>query len=245
MKSVFEILKERWIEVGVIVALGLIRVFINRLPGFPYNFMPACISQAFFLVLVGVIMIVRAGFLRTAYLYGQERQKISRLVSTGKHFFWRLLIFSLIYAIILNGFYWGVMGVLRFCIGSSGFPGFTGWASRFCGLTVRIALMKPLLLVPAMIIVHDCGVIEGIKNVWAYKLFRAKGLLIFFAIQQLFKIVWMFGFFGNSKMLRYLSLAGNRVIWSLLVIMVSLSAVLFVAGQIPKEGLSEEVGIEE
>lgn len=116
-----------------------------------------------------------------------------------------------------------------------------------CNIALTVILMKPLLLVPALIIVRNCRAFEGIKLIWSYKLLRAKELLLFFAIQQAFMFVSIFMPHPKEAggISYHLTHAGNNFISSLLVIVVTLSAVKFIAGETEKEDQVREVEIEE
>lgn len=233
MPETFDILRKRWVEVAVIVALGILRFLIPMPTAVAGISILRYLSQLLVIAIAAVILIARAGFLHTAHLYGDRRQRISTLLQTGKHFFWQLLVFYAMYGILMYGMLRISLLLMR--------------ADFRTVVLCNVILMKPLLLVPALIIVRDCRAFEGIKLIWSYKLLRAKELLLFFAIQQAFVLVPIFmPHLKEVGSVFYHSMgAGRNIISSLLVIVVALSAVRFVAGETEKEDQVREVEIEE
>lgn len=242
MPETFDILRKRWVEVAVIVALGILRWHIPMLTAVAGISILRYLSQLLVIVIAAVMLIARAGFLHTAHLYGDRRQRISTLLQTGKHFFWQLLVFYAMYKILMSGIL--LIGLLLM---RADFRTVVVGRSVLFHIALAVILMKPLLLVPALIIVRDCRAFEGIKLIWSYKLLRAKELLLFFAIQQAFMFVSIFMPHPKEAggISYYLTHAGNNIISSLLVIVVALSAVRFVAGETEKEDQVREVEIEE
>ena len=247
MPETFEILKKRWVEVAVIVALGILRWLVPMVTAVAGISILRYLSQLLVMAIAAVILIARAGFLHTAHLYGDRRQRISTLLQTGKHFFWQLLVFYAMYGILMLLIGLLLVRVSLLYTSPSGLRTFLTWRFALCSIALAVALAKPLLLVPALIIIRNCRAFEGIKLVWSYKLLRAKELLLFFAIQQAFMLVPIFmpppKEAGDISY--HLTHAGNNIISSLLVIVVALSAVRFVAGETEKEDQVREVEIEE
>ena len=247
MPETFDILRKRWVEVAVIVALGILRWLIPIVTAVAGISILRYLSQLLVIAIAAVILIARAGFLRTAYLYGDRRQRISTLLQTGKHFFWQLLVFYTMYGILMLLIGLLLVRVSALYTSPSGLRTFLTWRFALCSIALAVALAKPLLLVPALIIVRKCRAFEGIKLIWSYKLLRAKELLLFFAIQQAFVFVSIFmprleevgsAFYHSMG-------AGRNIIGNLLVIVVTLSAVKFIAGETEKEDQVREVEIEE
>lgn len=233
MTATLKIVKKRWPEVAVIVALGILRFLIPMPTAVAGISILRYLSQLLVIAIAAVMLTARAGFLHTAHLYGDRRQRISTLLQTGKHFFWQLLIFYAMYGILMYGMLRISLLLMR--------------ADFRTVVLCNVILMKPLLLVPALIIVRDCRAFEGIKLIWSYKLLRAKELLLFFAIQQAFMLVPIFmppPKEVGSVFYRSMG-AGRNIIGNLLVIVVALSAVRFVAGETEKEDQVREVEIEE
>ena len=165
VKETLAILKARWVEAAVIIAIGL----APKLPGRHYPGREILTIGAFLLY-----AIISAGFLRTVHLEQTKQQSISCLIQTGKHFFLRLLGFGLILGLAMMVF----VGLLRAVVGRSN-PllfqiGFT---------IITLVLAKVILLVPAIIIVNDCSLSESFDLMWKTKLLKAKPLMVVFLIQ--------------------------------------------------------------
>ena len=223
--TTFAILKKRWPEVAVILAVGLLRLLRWLVPKGASLTQNPISKSGFNLIMLAVaalLLILRAGFLRTAYLHGGNRQKIVTLLQTGKRFFWQLFIFACLYRIIKMA---PSLILVRFISPSE------AWIVGLLNITLTVVLMKPLLLVPAMIIVHKMRAFEALRSFMTYKIFEAKELLILFAAQQVLRLLYLFarpllefgGIIGHSTN------AINNIVGTLLTIAVALSAVLFVA----------------
>ena len=165
VKETLAILKARWVEVAVIIAIGLAPKLLGRhYPGL------AILNIGAFLLYA----IISAGFLRTVYLEHKKQQSISHLMQTGTHFFLRLLGFGIILGLAMMVF----IGLLRAVVGRSnpllfriGFP------------IITLVLAKLTLLVPAIIIVTDCSLSNSFDLMWKIKLLKAKPLMVVFLIQ--------------------------------------------------------------
>jgi len=236
----------------VIVAIGVLRLFIpmttvvaGKSKVFILTRLLALVIPVVILMLGAVILMLRAGFLRTACLYGDNRQQILTLLQTGAHFFWQLLVFYAMYRILQILLSLLLMRVSTLYASPSDFPTVVPWVSVFCSISLAVVLMKPLLLVPALIIVHDRRAFEAIKLIGQYRLFLAKELILLFAIQQAFRFVaiFMHSFAEKGGVFYYLMRAGNNIIPSVLVIVVTLSAVRFIAGETKDEIAPEEEGL--
>ena len=108
------ILKARWPEVTLIVGLYALVELSYGL----FNFAEPDVTKIFFLPsilfilsLTIVSMILSYGFLRTIHLEGPKEQTPMHLLKTGKHFFWRMVLFGFVYA----GLYF-ILTVLIFSI---------------------------------------------------------------------------------------------------------------------------------
>ena len=169
VKETLAILKARWVEVAVIVAIGLA-------PNLPGRYYPglAILTQ---IITIGVFLlytIISAGFLRTVYLEQTKRRSISHLIQTGKHFFLRLFGFGIILGLAMLIILW----LLSAVVGRSNFL-----FNRIGFIAIRLVFAKLTLLVPAIIIVTDCSLSESFGLMWKIKLLKAKPLLVVFLIQ--------------------------------------------------------------
>jgi hypothetical protein len=181
IKAVLSILKARWSEAALIIGLmaipmPLMRLLFavypveaNRMILINWGILLTNMCISLFVLLIG------GGFLRTVYLEGQKRQRVSSLMKTGRHFFSRLF-----------GLYAGVMMLAIIAIyllprGVVCRPNFF-ITNRIVTIAIKLILVKPILLVPAMIIVLDCELFEGFGFIRRMRLLDAKGMLAVFLI---------------------------------------------------------------
>ena len=241
MPGTFEILKKRWPEVAVIIALATIPQFLFGMAmrtilskaGVEYGFAQSAnyLHSVLWLIVAVILMIIGAGFLRTAYLHGTESHRIPTLLRKGKHFFWRLLVFSMIWGLIYMLLPMVIIGMRARYMTRTDLATIMPWINTFCMIAVTVAFMKLVLLVPALVIVRDIGLIHAVKSIREYKLFSAKELLILFGIQQAQRFVCILLMplrEINEIFDRSMSLAIN-IVGYFLVIAIALSAVRFVA----------------
>ena len=220
--NTFDILKKRQPEVAIIVVVGLLRWLAPMGASLTRNSILQRCSGIIMLAVAALLLLLRAGFLRTAYLHGGNRQRIVTLLQTGIHFFGQLFIFACLYGIIQMA---PTLILVRFISPSK------SWILGLFNIALTVVLMKPLLLVPAMIIVCKMRAFDALRSFMVYKIFEAKELLILFAAQQIFRLLYLFarpllefgGIIGHSTN------AINNIVGTLLTIAVALSAVLFVA----------------
>jgi hypothetical protein len=219
--TTFAILKKRQPEVAIIVVVGLLRWLGPMGTSLTQNSILKSGSSLIMLAVAAVMLLLRAGFLRTAYLYGGKGQRIVTLLQTGKRFFWHLFIFACLCGIILVAPTLLIKGILG-----------AGYLSIGLGIIVlRVVLMKPLLLVPAMIIVHKMQVFDALGSFMTYKILEAKELLTLFAAQQVFGLLSLFARPLLEKgSITYLFMSAiTNIVGTLLIIAIALSAVLFIA----------------
>ena len=241
MLGTFEILKKRWPEVAVIIALATIPQFLFGMAmrtilskaGVEYGFTQSAnyLHSVLWLIIATILMIIKAGFLRTAYLHGTESHRIPTLLREGKHFFGRLLVFSIIWGLIYMLLPMVIVGMRARYMTLTDLATIVPWINTFCMITVTVAFMKLVLLVPALVIVRDISLIHAVKSIREYKLFSAKELLILFGMQQALRFGYLLlnplrGI--NEIFYRSMSLA-MTVVGYFLVIAIALSAVRFVA----------------
>ncbi len=179
-------------------------------------------SSLIMLAVAAVMLILRAGFLRTAYLYGGKGQRIVTLLQTGKRFFWQLFIFASLYGIIFLALTLSLRGII-----GAGYLSIGGLGI----IVLEVVLMKPVLLVPAMIIVHKMRVFDALRSFMTYKIFEAKELLILFAARQALGLLCLSARPSLEKggIIYYSTSVITNIVGTLLIIAIALSAVLFVA----------------
>ena len=169
VKETLAILRARWVEVAVIVAISL----APNLPGRHYPSL-ASLTQIISIGAFLLYTIISAGFLRTVHLEHRKQQSISCLMQTGTHFFLRLFGFGIILGLAMTVLLW----LLGAVVGRSNFL-----FDRIGFIAIQLVLAKLTLLIPAIIIVTDCSLSESCGLLWKVKLLKAKPLLVVFLIQ--------------------------------------------------------------
>lgn len=195
-----EILRARRPEVTLIIGLYTLVELSHSLFGFTEPdvdvtkpiFLP---SILFILGLTVVSMILSYGFLRTVYLEGPKEQTPLDLLKIGKHFFWRMVGFSFIFA----GLYF-ILTMLIFSITKYFTSTETGfiesatsapWLYQLCSTATMLITMKVSLFIPAIIIVLDCRVVNSFKLLSKIKLFKLKELVALFCLSTVIHLLWL------------------------------------------------------
>jgi len=201
IKETIAILKARWPEVTFIITLSVSSLFINKLhlkASTGSTVSDSLLSLGFLLLLFIIIMIVlllTLGFQKTIHLTGKQRQSPIVLLRTGWHFLGRMVKMGLIWLPIYCLLIWlTFLIVKKFTFIDTNFFK-TAQSSPFlyqlCFTVPGFILIKPLLLMPALIIVLDCQVFQSFKFLKKIRLFDAKELLALFMITTISTFSWV------------------------------------------------------
>ncbi len=194
IKKTLAILKARRSEVTLLVGLNVLFILSNKLM-FTTETKPAPLQHLIsyiFVLLMGIILtILTIGFQRTVYLEGDRQQSPMVLLKTGKRFFWRMFGLGLVWLPVYFILAWLTFSVIKgsgadFIQSAQSFP----LLYQFCFTVPTLILLKPLLLLPVIIIVWDCKVIESFKHLKNYRIFDAKELLLLFLILTICNFAW-------------------------------------------------------
>jgi hypothetical protein len=103
------------------------------------------------------------GFLKTSAMSGDQPQQPMQLLRSGRPYFWRILFFQIMLGfalMLLNSFLASSLGGLIW----EGRPlaELPSWFVQLCALVGILVALKPLLLVPAQMIVYDITVFRAI-----------------------------------------------------------------------------------
>ena len=186
MDDAIQIIKKRYPEVALIVGLhaGLMLLarqimatamlaagggedqVVGQLPGgieFVYGMGLAIVCI--------VWQILQLGFLRTAFTDGGRQQEPKTLLVTGRAFFWRMLRFQIIFLLI----YQLIIALGTGVIASTMYKGVAieslpAWIGPACAMAGMVALAKPMLLCPALMIAKDCMVTESFVRMKGFRL---------------------------------------------------------------------------
>ncbi len=235
IKETISILKARWSEAIVIVSLYVLidaarHLFRSARPVPNKVMILSCMA----LVLVIVTTILKYGFLRTVLLGNRQRQTFANLLEVGKRFFWRAVGYGLIYLICFAILIWLTFLVIKNL--ASVEMGF--WETMksapllflLYSTIPGLILVKVQLLVPAIILVLDCGVFEGFKSLRKWRLLDSKELVALFCLNMALALFW--GFvrvsFDTKGVLFYILAIVSSIVSRALWIIIAVTAVRFV-----------------
>ncbi len=232
IKKTIAILKARWPEVILIIGLTILLPFLSKLltklkPDSALSL--AVLASCFRLALMVITIVLRLGFLRTVYLEGQKRQSIPVLLRTGIHFLWRMIVLGLLYFIPLL-----TLTLLSTrLVGKPTTPGETDILHNIflLVLVINIILMKFILLLPALVIVLDCRVIESFKFLKKCRLRDAGELIVLFCFKMAFPYLWMFSrtLYGTTTTPQPIFRIVTSIITCFIGLIIAVMAVRFVA----------------
>jgi len=247
MFRALEIMTKRWPETIVVISLHVGAMLILGLFGGKTNLSEQVIflmgfAGALFAVLGQVAGV---GFLRSAYLEPEVQKQPLELIAAGWGFFWRILLIGLLFGISLMVFTYVVYSLASFTgLVNSSPENIPQWVMQLFFLISTVILVKPILLLPAIIIVFDVSIKDSFRSLANYKIAEAKTLLLVFLLAVLFNFAQSFIPVPNLNSapvdyVLYSSTAGVSV-W--LAIFVSLGAVLFVSQHTGVWGQGEFTG---
>ena len=235
IKKTLAILKTRWPEVTLIIGLNILSLLSNYIFGTGKLNLTTSSSLLPFgvnMVFIVVLLILGLGFLRTFYLEGQKQQPPLVLLRTGKHFFWRMfglgLLFMIVY-LVLAGLIFLI--VKQFTSIDTSFSQVTPWIRHLCFAASVLILIKPVLLIPALIIVLDCKAFKSFKLLKQCKILNAKELVVLFFVSMAATFLWAFLPPPQSTITisQYILIVCLAVVGNFVSLMVAVMAVRFVA----------------
>jgi hypothetical protein len=233
IKKILNILKFRWPEVILIIGLMAISAASEALSvekGDAYN--DFSLIYMFFSVSLRIAAyLLSLGFLRSVYWNPWQYQTPMSLLKTGLSLFKPMIIFSLflapfflvlisIFFILINSFSAADYTFLNFAEKSP-------WLFRLCMTAPFIVLIKPVLLMPALIITGHVKVIQCFRSLKNFRLAKATTLLFLFFSSIAFGLLTEF--YPNQMAAIVLSAMVHTFIAGVLSIMINLSAIKFVA----------------
>lgn len=151
-------------------------------------------SLLLLLMIIMINMLLVLGFQKTIHLAGKKRQSPVVLLRTGWHFLGRIVKIGLIWLPIYLFLIWLTFLVVKKAtsIDTNFFE--TAQSSPFlyqlCFTMPGFILVKPLLIMPALIIVLDCRVFQSFKFLKRIRLFDAKELLALFLVITVATFHW-------------------------------------------------------
>jgi len=239
IKKTLSILRARWPEVVLIIGLGILSLFVNKLilivqP--KVTSMQVLIDLGYLLLVWLILIMLTVGFQRTVYLEGEQRQSPTILLRTGWYFFGRMFKLFVIWLPVYCVLIW-----LTFLVTKRFIPVDTGFFKtaqsspllyQFCFMVPSLILIKPLLLMPALVIVLDCQVLECFKYLKKCRLFDAEELLILFLTLTIFTFSWSILPKLNEivTISQYVLTISFSIAGQFISLMVAVTAIRFVGG---------------
>jgi len=184
IKETLQILKARWQEASLLIGLGFLASLFTGIlrvhRGYRLWIVFICID--------GMLLIVQTllylGFLRTVYLESDKQQSPLNLLQKGKHFFWRLCGLGLLYIIVLSILLRVIFWIVKIVTPIDGsLKEVAPIVGQLCLSIAMLILIKVSLLIPALIIVLDCGAFESFKFIKKCRLRDAGELIALFCFQ--------------------------------------------------------------
>jgi len=187
IKKTLQTLKARWPEAALIIIIPLLWKLSPRLVELLQLKSIRTINRIILPVcwlLILIVTLIRCGFLRTLYLEGSKRQSVPALLRIGAHFLWRMFILSLIYSLplILLSFAFHQLLFRYINLDNPSSSQISFWFNALYPVVVKLVLIKLILLIPALIIVLDCSIIDSFKFTRRYKLLKAKELVLLYLV---------------------------------------------------------------
>jgi len=240
IKKTLEILKSRWPEVALIIGIGTLSLFYNKLLYLvPPNIttLQKLVDLSWFFAFIVVIELLITGFQRTLYLEGPNRQSTITLLRVGAHFFWRMLVFGLIYLlvywILAKSIYWAMRSLLPVNANFWETAKAASFIYKLCFTASSSILIKPLLFIFPLIVVLDCRLFKSFKLLKHCKLLEAIELVILFLISTLITYLWAFlpSIESASTVPKFTLLIVATIAQGFIGLMTAVMAVRFVASQ--------------
>lgn len=241
IKRTLAILKARWPEVAFIIGLNVLSLFVNKLhlmvkPKIsPIQTTIGFGSLLVLTVVIVIVMLLTIGFQRTIYLEGKKRQSPMVLFRIGKHFFWRMVAFCLIYIPVFWILAWlTFLAIKQFISIETGFLETAKVAPlvyQLCFTTATLILIKPLLLIFPLIVVLDCRISKSFKLLKQCKLLHARELIILFLISMAVTFLWVFlpTPYDATTITQYILIVTRFTIQHFISLIIAVTAVRFVA----------------
>jgi len=258
VQKAFDIVKARWPEAVLIVvlqaALMLLAEQLLSISQIEQGVKPPQLSfWAGFLLGMGSILyvvlwqMIYLGFLKTAAAEGRQAQVPTELVRSGRPYFWRIVFFQVLLGFVvffINGILVGIGGAIFW----KGRPlsQIPEWFGQLCGLAALLIVLKPMLLVPARVLVYDESALEAFVKVRYYRIVHMDSLpqLALVGVGVI-ALTTLLGTTITPKTIWHVVFMGlHHLIFSFVFLMPALTAVLWMQQQYDKEHYSQEENTE-
>lgn len=191
------------------------------------------------MVLCGVLwQMLYLGFLKTAAISGSQPQQPVKLLRSGRPYFWKILFFQMMLGFVLFFLNIAIVISLSHLLWQDPeLDQLPQWFAQICAFAGILIVLKPMLLVPARMIVYDDTVYQAIFQMRRY---------ILSGIDHIFKVLFLglgvvalftfpIEFFNQKGQSYYILTALRHVVFSFLLLSLTLIAVLWVQEQFDAE----------
>jgi hypothetical protein len=248
IQKAIDILKMRWPEVMLVVVLHVAMVLLiedvvaasenmdaqGPMPPFWASFL-----LGMGMILCGILwQMIYLGFLKTAAVSGGEPKQPMELLRTGRPYFWRIVLFQIMLGFVvmlLNGIFLSVLGGLIWQERS--IEDLPVWFVQLCALAGILIVLKPMLLVPACVIVYDVTAFGAFSRMRFYRLGQIggifKAIVIGFGIIALSVLPSVLMDAEGAE--RYIFSGLHNAASSLVLLILAMAAVLWVQQQFEAE----------
>ena len=247
MPEIIEIIKRRWPEATLVIVFhaGLIAIAdrvltftapVENSPGVAdpgylpggLDFVLGMGTMAFWMVW----QLLYIGFLGTSFINPAEPREPMELLRIGKRFFWRMLRFQLVFGCAYMVIILFISGFLMKIVAADGIiDNVPLWIPPVSSFAAFAAMVKPLVFIPAVMIVRDRMVTETFMSLGQFPLARATKLmkLFFSCFAVIFLLSFAHSLTAPKTLIHYAVTCVYGLSTSFLLLLVSMAAVKFVA----------------
>jgi hypothetical protein len=221
--------------VGLQIGVFFLKAVFMEMMGSPGDAVRSPFWAGFVLGIGTVVFAIAAymflfGFLATACHEGLTKKEPVELLRAGRYFFWRMVRFELLFSVAWIGLFFLITSIISALIlGIKPGEVIPDWVLVICMFAGLLILLKPVLLVPAIMIAWDKMVLESVKLLKAFKLREAKELLVFAGVSLLVMLGLSFLMSFGKAGSYYPIMGAHAVLSSVFVVLICLSAVRFAA----------------
>ncbi len=195
MPDAYEIIKKRWPEVVLIVFLQAgVMMLMEQVSATVEQ--EAAGSRAgqplqaidFFLgfgtIAITIIeQMLYLGFLKTACTEGTAPREPGVILRIGRRYFWRILRFQLLIAVVYIGLVGLILSLLAPFVPDAAKPeDFPEWLLGVSFLLALIVLIKPLTLSPALMVGCDMMAVKSIVSIRRHRIFGERKVLALYVL---------------------------------------------------------------
>jgi hypothetical protein len=248
IQKAIDILKIRWPEVMLVVVLqAAMMMLAEEVVTISENaeaqgaMLPiwASFLLGFGIMLFAILwQMIYLGFLKTSAVSGGEPQQPMQLLRSGRPYFWRILFFQIMLGfalVLLNSVLASSFGGLIWK--GRPFAEMPQWFVQICALVGILIVLKPLLLVPAQMIVYDITVFQAIYRMRFCRISSVDNFfrVIFICFGAIILSTLLVGSLTPKTTAYYIFSGLHQAAFSFILLTLTLIAVLWIQQQFEAE----------